>query len=216
MILNFIRALLLILLLFVIIVDFDLPIIISTATNQLFIAIIVLFLILTVDEIIGFITGLIFLIIYFKYYQKKINSHSQTQTQSNDLINTSLSNISSLFVSTPEELSTSTSTSTSTPTPFSSFINYFTTTNEDVKPKTYSRQPEIPEHYTQELKNDNCALIPYISTEVLKAAQNNIYNEDNYNTEIKQDNNFYGIQGLNSDNTHFAAFDNNYTVYNNL
>ncbi len=214
MILNFIRALLLILLLFVIIVDFDLPIIISTATNQLFIAIIVLFLILTVDEIIGFITGLIFLIIYFKYYQKKINSHSQTQTQSNDLINTSLSNISSLFVSTPEELSTS--TSTPTPTPFSSFINYFTTTNEDVKPKTYSRQPEIPEHYTQELKNDNCALIPYISTEVLKAAQNNIYNEDNYNTEIKQDNNFYGIQGLNSDNTHFAAFDNNYTVYNNL
>ena len=70
MIIYFIRALLILLLLFVIIVDFDLPIIINTPINQLFIAIIVIFIIITVDEVIGFITGLIFLIIYFKYYQK--------------------------------------------------------------------------------------------------------------------------------------------------
>jgi Ca2+/Na+ antiporter len=191
MILNFIRILLIVLLLFVIIVDFNLPIIISTATNQLFIAIIILFLIITVDEIIGFITGLIFLIIYFKYYQKKISHNTYQNQPSNDQ-----SSLSSA--------------------PFSSFMNYFTTTEGDIKPKSYSRQPEIPDHFVEELKNDNSALLPYISNEILKSAQNNIYNEDNYNTEIKQSDNFYGIQGLNSDNTHFAAFDNNYTIYNNL
>lgn len=196
MILNFIRVLLIVLLLFVIIVDFDLPIIISTATNQLFIAIIVLFLIITVDEIIGFITGLIFLIIYFKYYQKKISNHTSYNQSSNNQF--------------------SQSSSSSEPTPFSSFMNYFSTTEGDIKPKTYSRQPEIPDHFVEELRNDNSALLPYISNEILKSAQNNIYNEDNYNTEIKQSDNFYGIQGLNSDNTHFAAFDNNYTVYNSL
>jgi hypothetical protein len=52
MVINFIRALLILILIFVILVDFDLPIIISTPINQLFIAIIILFLILTVDEII--------------------------------------------------------------------------------------------------------------------------------------------------------------------
>jgi cytochrome c peroxidase len=34
--------------------------------------------------------------------------------------------------------------------------------------------------------------------------------------EIKTDDNYYGIQGLNSDNKHYAAFDNNYNNYNNL
>ncbi len=44
----------------------------------------------------------------------------------------------------------------------------------------------------------------------------NIYNEENYNTEIKQDNNTYGIQGLNSDNIHYVAFDNKYDNYTSL
>ena len=58
--------------------------------------------------------------------------------------------------------------------------------------------------------------MPYVSNELLKAAQTNIYNDDNYKTEIKTNENYYGIQGLNSDNKHFAAFDNNFTNYNNL
>ena len=62
--------------------------------------------------------------------------------------------------------------------------------------------------FVQENKNDNSTVIPYISNELLKAAQTNIYDENSYNTEIKQDKNSYGIQGLNSDNAHFEAFDN--------
>lgn len=183
MILNFIRAVLILLLLFVIIVDFDLPIIINTKTNQLFIAILILLIILLVDEIIGFLIGLIFLIIYFKFYQKKIMPTKQEPSKepSND--------------------------------PLTSFFNLF---SDDVKPKSYTNQPEIPEHYVNHMKNENCTLIPYISDELLKSAQTNIYNDDNYKKEIKTDNNYYGIQGLNSDNNHYPAFDNDYKNYNNL
>ena len=183
MILNFIRAVLILLLLFVIIVDFDLPIIINTKTNQLFIAILILLIILLVDEIIGFLIGLIFLIIYFKFYQKKIMPTKQEPSKE------------------PSK------------EPLTSFFNLF---SDDVKPKSYTNQPEIPEHYVNHMKNENCTLIPYISDELLKSAQTNIYNDDNYKKEIKTDNNYYGIQGLNSDNNHYPAFDNNYKNYNNL
>lgn len=210
MVVNFIRALLFILLIFVILVDFDLPIIVSTPINQLFIAIIILFLILTVDEIIGFLTGLIFLIIYFKYYQRKLNQSlkSSENSQSSGVMGVSAST-KSHFVSSPAMYSTTSPNENST---ISSIFNFF---SGDTKPKPYSNQPEIPDHYIQDIKNDNCTLIPYVSTELLKAAQNNIYNEENYNNEIKQDANFYGIQGLNSDNIHYSAFDNN-KVYTTL
>lgn len=221
MILNFIRALLVILLLFVIIVDFDLPIIINTKTNQLFIAIIILLIIIAVDEIIGFLVGLIFLIIYFKFYQKKImpksnfenkNEQSSMSSPLASSFSSFASSFTSPFVSSPSFISsesltnyTNNYTTTANNDPITSFFNFF---NGDVKPKSYSTQPEIPDHYIEELKNENCKLIPYISNELLKAAQTNIYNEENYKTEIKSDNNFYGIQGLNSDNNHFAAYDN--------
>jgi len=210
MVVNFIRALLFIVLIFVILVDFDLPIIVSTPINQLFIAIIILFLILTVDEIIGFLTGLIFLIIYFKYYQRKLNqsSKSSENSESSGVMGVSAST-KSHFVSSPAMYSTTSPNENST---ISSIFNFF---SGDTKPKPYSNQPEIPDHYIQDIKNDNCTLIPYVSTELLKAAQNNIYNEENYNNEIKQDANFYGIQGLNSDNIHYSAFDNN-KIYTTL
>lgn len=209
MIINFIRALLVLILLFVIIVDFDLPVIINTPINQLFIAIIIIFIIITVDEVIGFITGLIFLIIYFKYYQRKLHLSSSPNTLNNNNNSFMAGTFSSPFNSTPSVIDVNNNTNTN------SFFNFFT---GDTKPKTYSNQPDIPDHYIQEIKNNNesCIIIPYISNELLNAAQNNIYNEENYKTEIKQDNNFYGIQGLNSDNAHYIAFDNNYTNYTNL
>jgi hypothetical protein len=212
MILNFIRAVLIILLLFVIIMDFDLPIIINTKTNQLFIAIIILLIILLVDEIIGFLIGLIFLIIYFKYYQKKIMPNNK-QLENAQAQFPMPSSITSPFISGPSFVSTSSLFNTNTTDPLSSFFNLF---QNDVKPKAYSTQPEIPEHYTQDIKNENCKLIPYISTELLKSAQNNIYSDENYNKEIKADANYYGIQGLNSDNKHYAAFDNDFNYHNPL
>ena len=196
MILNFIRAVLILLLLFVIIVDFDLPIIINTKTNQLFIAILILLIILLVDEIIGFLIGLIFLIIYFKYYQKKIMPIKQEKQENSPI--------------TYEQSNTNNNNNND---PITSLFNFF---SGDVKPKSYSNQPEIPEHYINHIKNDNSTIMPYVSNELLKAAQNNIYNDDNYKTEIKTSENYYGIQGLNSDNKHYAAFDNNYKNFNNL
>lgn len=213
MVKNFIRALLVLILIFVVLVDFDLPIVVSTPINQLFIAIVILFLILTVDEIIGFLTGLIFLIIYFKYYQRKVynKTSSSSSVQTSSLLGISPSTTSH-FTSSPAVYSSTTSPNDDQST-LSSIFNFF---SGDTKPKSYSTQPEIPDHYIQEIKNDNCTIIPYVSTELLKAAQNNIVSEENYNTEIKQDSNFYGIQGLNSDNIHYSAFDNNFTNYSNL
>jgi len=215
MILNFIRAVLILLLIFVIIVDFDLPIIINTKTNQLFIAIIILIIILLVDEIIGFLIGLIFLIIYFKYYQKKIIPKRE---QLNDpLSSSSFSSLNNAYESINNNINNYTNNYTNNTNtnndPLASFFNFF---KDDVKPKSNSIQPEIPDHYVKELKNENCTLIPYISNELLQSAQTNIYNEDNYKKEIKTDENYYGIQGLNSDNKHFAAFDNDYNYHNNL
>jgi hypothetical protein len=194
MILYLIRLLLLLLLIFVIIVDFNLPIIIHTSTNQLIIGIIVIFLILVVDEIIGFLVGLIFLIIYFKYYQKKINN---TKPYSPSLLQ-----------------SPSSSLSLSSLTPYSLFNNDYQNDKTNITPKAYSIKPEIPDHYISEINNDNenCTIIPYISNELLKSAQNNIYSEENYKMEIKQDN-YYGIQGLNTDNSNYLAFDNNFTNF---
>jgi len=218
MIINLIRAFLILILLFVIIVDFDLPIIIHTPINQLFIAIIVIFIIITVDEVIGFITGLIFLIIYFKYYQRKL--HHSSSSSNNSLIQSFIpGSFTSPFNSTSSVINTNddniNNLNNININDNNSFFNFFT---GDVKPKSYSNKPEIPEHYIQEVKNnnENCILMPYVSNELLKAAQDNIYNEENYNTEIKQDNNTYGIQGLNSDNIHYVAFDNKYDNYTSL
>jgi hypothetical protein len=209
MIIYFIRALLILLLLFVIIVDFDLPIIINTPINQLFIAIIIIFIIITVDEVIGFITGLIFLIIYFKYYQRKLYSSNSSNSKNSFIPGT----FTSPFNSTPSIVDKENENGFSNNV--NSFFNFF---SGDTKPKSYSSQPEIPEHYIQEVKNnnENCTLTPYISNELLQSAQTNIYNEDNYKKEIKTDENYYGIQGLNSDNKHYIAFDNDYNYYNNL
>lgn len=237
MIIYFIRALLILILLFVIIFDFDIPMVINTPINQLFIGIIVIFIILTVDEVIGFITGLIFLIIYFKYYQKKlynqninnIQNQSQSQNNSSYLPGT----FSSPFNSSPYVINTNGNgngncngngngngndnynISNNNTNSLNSFFNFFT---GDTKPKPYSNQPEIPEHYIQEIKNNNesCTVIPYISKELLNAAQDNIYNVDNYKKEIKQDDNSFGIQGLNYDNSNLTAFDNNYSNYSSL
>lgn len=202
---DIIRGLLVIILIFVILVDFDLPIIISTPINQLFIALVILFLILTVDEIIGFLTGLIFLIIYFKYYQRKLTKQPSKSVEQKTEAFSSPMGLSfdtiSHFTSSPAPYTTV----QSEPSTMESIFKFF---SGDTKPKEYSIQPEIPDHYVQENKNDNSTLVPYISNDLLKAAQNNIYDEKSYNTEIKQDKNAYGIQGLNSDNTHFEAFDN--------
>jgi len=74
------RLMLLLLLITIIIYDVEIPLILNTKTNQMIIAIFVIFTIILVDEIIGFLIGIIFLVIYFKHYQKIFNNNNNTQT----------------------------------------------------------------------------------------------------------------------------------------
>jgi|688.fasta_scaffold29269_8 hypothetical protein len=74
MIIIALRIICLILLIFAILVDIEIPLVLHTQVNQLIIAIIIIIILLLVDEIVGFLLGLIFLIIYFKYYQRKLNN----------------------------------------------------------------------------------------------------------------------------------------------
>ena len=85
MLIIILRIICLILLIFAIIVDIDIPLILHTQINQLLIAIVILAILLLVDEIIGFLLGLIYLIIYFKYYQKKLNNNNINITTNDSL-----------------------------------------------------------------------------------------------------------------------------------
>lgn len=184
MILNIIRFLLLVLLIVSIIIDMEIPPVLSIQVNQLLIAIFIIFIIVVVDEIIGFLLGLIFLIIYFKHYQKIINSSNGS----------SASNLRN-------ELNE----------PLIKAYNPFNLTNidkfsDDIKPpqnkktETISNEPSLNQI-------NNCIVAPYISMELLDKAQNNIYDNKNYYTEIRNGENVYGVQGLNSDKLHFNAYE---------
>lgn len=74
MIIVVLRIISLILLIFSIIVDINVPLILHTQVNQLIIGIVIITILLVVDEILGFLLGLTYLVIYFKFYQRKINN----------------------------------------------------------------------------------------------------------------------------------------------
>jgi len=188
MILNFIRFLLLVLLVIIIFIEVPVPPILALQNHQLILAILIILIIVVIDEIIGFLLGLIFLIIYFKHYQKVINNSSSTNLQN--------------------ELSE----------PLMKAYNPFNMNNidkfsDDIKPVHNNKTDPIPSSGQSLNENNNCIIMPYISTELLEKAQNNIYDTDNYYTEIKNIENAYGVQGLNSDQVHYNAFDK--TIINN-
>jgi hypothetical protein len=181
MVIDFLRISLLVILLFVIVLDYEVPEIINTAVNQLFIALTILLIILAVDEIVGFLIGLIFLTIYFKFYQKKINNENNKEKFTND--NSS---------------------------PLNSFFDYI------FNPSVPSSQSQTNSYsYSQSQSSPNSEVIPSVSNEILKSAQNNIFDDVEYNKEIKAyDNSYGGIQGLHVNN--LTAFDNNYNIYSTL
>lgn len=199
MIYNFIRILLLVLLVVAILVEVPIPPVLSQQVNQLLIAILIIFIIVAVDEIIGFLLGLIFLIIYFKYYQGVINSSNGNQN-------------SNLRNELNEPLMKSYN-------PFN--MNNIDKFSDDIKPIHNSKTDPIPSDNQLQLQSqkslnetNNCIIMPYISTELLDKAQNNIYDNNNYYTEIRNGENVYGVQGLNSDQLHYTAFDKTSVISN--
>lgn len=194
MIYNFIRILLLVLLVVVILVEVPVPPVLSQQINQLLIAILIIAIIVGIDEIIGFLLGLIFLIIYFKYYQGVINNSNGNNNNSRNDLNEPLMNSYN---------------------PFN--MNNIDRFSDDIKPNHNTRLEEIPsDSQSQKSLNDktNCITMQYISTELLDKAQNNIYDINNYYSEIRTGENIYGIQGLNSDQLHYVAFDKTSIINN--
>lgn len=199
MLLVFFRVLLVILLGLAIFFDVNVPIILNTQVNQLLIAIVILFIIVAIDEIIGFLIGCIFLVVYFKYYQKMINSNNTNNT------NNSNGNSNGITASNSNQLLNA----------YSSLnMNEIDSFVGDITPRRNLKTETMTEHYTTINTKENCIEMPYISNELLLKAQNNIYDEKNYYTEIKNTDNTYGIQGLNSDMVHFLAYDKK-TIENN-
>lgn len=199
MIFNLLRILLIIILVLVVFIDVQIPDILTEQINQLIIAIFVILIIVVVDEIIGFLCGLIFLVVYFKYYQKKINEKNNSNTKD---LNEPLMKAYN-------------------PSTLNSYEHKFATVDtftSDTKPNANSKTDPIPvfnEDYKSLNDKNNCLIMPYISTELLEKAQNNIYDTSSYYTEIKKIDNSYGIQGLNSDKVHYVAYDKNY-INNNF
>ena len=89
--------------------------------------------------------------------------------------------------------------------------------SNEVKPTNINNRIEnIQDHYIN--FSHDCIEMPYISNELLENAQNNIYDINNYNNEIRINETTYGVQGLNSDSIHYPAFDTtnyNYHIYDN-
>jgi len=184
MILDLFRLFLLIILIVAIFIDIDIPNVLTIQINQLLIAILIIFIIVVFDEIIGFLLGIIFLVIYFKHYQKIINNSSNTNKDLKEPL---------IKAYTPFGMDN-----------YNNIDNFI----GDIKPQKKSNTENIKEHYVSLNEENNSIIMPYISEELLDKAQNNIYDEKNYYTEIKKIENGYGIQGLNSDEVHYMAFDN--------
>jgi len=183
MIIDIFRLLTLIIFILIIFIDIDIPIVLNTPLNQMILALIIIMTIIAIDEIIGFLLGLIILIIYYKYYQKVFNSSSSTVPPSNQI-----------------ELQQ--------PLMTNQFYNIDTFEN-DVKPSP-NKLISVENHYMKSFNNGECFEMPYISNQLLDDAQNNIYDVNNYNMELISNENkidIYGIQGLNSSNIHIPAYD---------
>jgi Ca2+/Na+ antiporter len=74
MIINIIRLILAIVLIAIIIFDVKVSKFFNNPYIQLLIALVILFVLIFIEESIGFLLGLIFLIIYFKYYRSLLNN----------------------------------------------------------------------------------------------------------------------------------------------
>jgi len=162
MILDLFRLFLLIILIVAIFIDIDIPNVLTIQINQLLIAILIIFIIVVFDEIIGFLLGIIFLVIYFKHYQKIINNSSNTNKDLKEPL---------IKAYTPFGMDN-----------YNNIDNFI----GDIKPQKKSNTENIKEHYVSLNEENNSIIMPYISEELLDKAQNNIYDEKNYKIKKKK------------------------------
>ena len=156
-------------------------------STQLFLAVLVICLIYY-DTVLGFIMGLVLMLVYYEIYKKiKImqsqNKISEIESGKNVEHYTKLDDVPS------------------------SYSKVSTQSNPSVSPA-----PSDPSPPTLAMKNGVIQL-NYISDEHLLAAQNNIFDSKNYSSEVKgmekgyNNEKVYGAQGLDSDKVNVRGYD---------
>jgi len=176
-------------LLFIIILTQDIPYpkLFKSPTVQLYLAIITMIILLMVDNVTGFILGVCLLVLYFKIYNKELKNKKINQIK-------------------PEETKGKSEHKCPIDKPCNMkniIENYDTSTD-----KSTDKSNAVKNTNTKQIMQ-----IPYVTEENLLAAQNNIVNTECYNNEVSgiekglYNENVYGPQGLDKQNTHIRGFD---------
>lgn len=185
--------------------DVNIPKFVKQPLIQLYLALCVILILLLFDNMTGFILGLCLLVMYFKYYnyelQNKNKNNKNDRTSGSDIkdvkdLNHSNSNHSN---NSSNNMGLNKSNLTQR-CPLDNYNEKFSQNSQITK-----KQDDIEQkHYGQ---------IEYTTQEQLLAAQNNVYDLQNYNKEVLgiekgiYDEKVYGPQGLNSTNVHFRGND---------
>lgn len=163
-------------------------------STQLFLAIFVIGTIYY-DTVLGFILALVLMLIYYEIYKKLkrvngINDTSGTSSMNNG--NASMSKNIEHYMEEPESVKI----------------------NKEIGYQPTFVGPSGPIESTKSCKN-GITQLNYISEEHLLAAQNNVFNSENFSTEVKgiekgfNNEHVYGAQGLDSDKVNVHGYDNN-------
>jgi hypothetical protein len=159
------------------------PKLFKSPTVQLYLAIITMIVLLMVDNVAGFVLGVCLLVLYFKIYNKELKTKKNNQMK-------------------PEETKEKSQHQCPIDKPcnMKNILENYDTSND----KSNTAKNTITKQIMQ---------IPYVTDENLLAAQNNIVNTECYNNEVLGiekglfNENVYGPQGLDKQNTHIRGFD---------
>ena len=174
--------------------DINIPKFIKQPLIQLYLGVFVIIVLLVIDNMTGFILGLCLLVLYFKFYNLELQNKSKTTSNN-------------LPLDTKEKTNDVKQDKIVSKCPLDNYKEKFSQ-QPDIKKINYDDK-----HTTQ---------LEYTTPEHLLAAQNNIYDLNNYNEEVLgiekgiYDEKVYGPQGLNSTNVHFKGNDDSLNTLGSL
>jgi hypothetical protein len=199
------RLVAVILLIIIIIMD-DFPFYekMKDATTQLFLGVLVVAFIFY-DTVFGFIMGLVVMLIYYEIYKKIISKQEEKQKI--------IMSVDNGYVITPVG-----------PSSFMGAHDY--AVEGSLGPNTHhydTYQPSIQSMQSTQPSMQSSDCIPlkmdYISEAHLLAAQNNIFDVQNYKVEVKgvehglNDEKVYGVQGFDSEKVNFKGYCKSENIY---
>jgi type III secretory pathway component EscV len=183
--------------------DMNIPKFVKHPILQLYMAVVVILVLLLIDNMTGFILGLCLLVIYFKIYNMELQN--KNKNKGNDKTDTTTIKTESHMNNDNHHNKNDKLIKQRCP-----LDNY----NEKFSQNNVNKTPEYDEKHAMQLE--------YTTPEHLLAAQNNIFDLQNYNKEILgvekgiYDEKVYGSQGLNSTNVHYRGIDDSLNVLGSL